>query len=268
MAAMRLFRHQQRWPHSEIFVGCAFLYNLGQEQPTELQRFRSVRNRNRIVPYAGYGKMNMCRINNRYAFAAVVAVVAIGASLIGNFLGLDKNTWPAWVQAIGSILAVFSAVYIMKRQSEHATTLAAQLEKQGTARRLASIEAIVEHGYQISTIVGKHTEPISNYFDYYFAVVDPVQIQAAMNALKAIPLHTLESYNMVFGVQEMVVALNKLEPFSEKHLNSNNIHYTFEGEDISQVNYICKKVKEARDMVRASIIELGHITTTSPEGQS
>ncbi|WP_175625595.1 MULTISPECIES: hypothetical protein [Oxalobacteraceae] len=37
---------------------------------------------------------------------------------IGNYFDLDKSTWAGWVQAIGSIVAIFAAIYISQYQHQ------------------------------------------------------------------------------------------------------------------------------------------------------
>jgi hypothetical protein len=76
-----------------------------------------------------------------YFFIAIAAVLA--ANRVGEFFGLDKETWAAWVQAVGSIIAIIAAVKIStaqqsanKRQSIEADA-AAVLSLQMIANELA-----------------------------------------------------------------------------------------------------------------------------------
>ncbi len=134
------------------------------------------------------------------------------------------------------------------------------MEYKNVARRIATTEAIVEKAYEVSHILDVHTEPIVNHWDYNFSVVNLEHMDAALGALKSIPFHTLESYDMVVGVHDLTLALSALVPYAEFHSKSGDVHYTFEGDDKSQVKYYCDQVKKARDLVRTSIVELGHKT--------
>lgn len=170
------------------------------------------------------------------------------------FPSLKSSDLAAMVQAVGSVAAIFTAIFVMWWQSERA----ADIVRREIARRLAVTEALVERGFQMSILVEKHTQPIDNYYDYCFSVIDPVNIESTLIALKSLPLHTLDSFDIVVGVQNMIVWLEKLEPLVAIHMSKNDVHYVFEGDALSSATYVCKNIKAARDLVRAAISELGY----------
>lgn len=89
------------------------------------------------------------------------------------------------------------------------------------------------------------------------------ELDSIVGALKIIPLHALESYDLVVGVHDMINGLERLRPFVVLHETKCDVHYTFEGDDKLQVIYYCKRIAEARVLVTSSIRELGH-TSVDP----
>jgi hypothetical protein len=186
---------------------------------------------------------------------------------VGTFFDLSKSDWAAWVQAVGSIGAIVGAVYVMDRQSEAAAKLAIDTEHRAMARRLSAIEGIVEHAFHLSMLVGAHTKPIENFYNYFFSYVDPTDLEAALASLHAIPVHTLESYKMVAAVQDLSLGVHKLVPFARIGFNTGEVHYQFSENDAFGVNFLCGRIREARHMFQESVIELGHsLSSRQAEG--
>jgi hypothetical protein len=117
----------------------------------------------------------------------------------------------------------------------------------------------------MSESVNKHAIGIRDFFDYFFTLVRPEEIEAIKQALKEIPLYTLESYKLVIGIHEMILGLDNLEPYVLIHETSGDVHYHFEGQDKQQVEYICKKIKEARNKTIEGMKELGCTPVTLTE---
>jgi hypothetical protein len=202
------------------------------------------------------------------AAAAMLVFVVASIGLVALFKALSLSPlWSsegaAWVQALGSIGAIFAAVFVMKRQGEEARKLAVETDARALGRRLAALEALVERGYEMSKSVDVHAKGINSFWDYCFTLVRPEHISAITDALKGIPLYTLESYKLVMGVHEMILGLESLEPFVLIHQTSGDVHYKFEGQDASQVEYLCGKIKEAREKALEGIRELGHTPVNS-----
>lgn len=195
-------------------------------------------------------------------YAAVVFFLGFVCLFIGNKYGLDKTTWPAWVQAFGSIATFIGAIYIMNRQGQLNAELAKKLRFEEMGRRLEVIEALIEGAYDVARVLETHTEEINNWYDYGYSVLDPEKARSSVTSLKAIPLHTMDSYNLVISISNMIDALEKLEPLIAFHLEQNDVHYVFEDEQKRQVQYFCKLARQARELTRNSIIELGHTPKT------
>lgn len=194
----------------------------------------------------------------------VFVVAGIGLCALIKLISLSplwSSEGAAWVQAVGSIGAIIAAVMIMKHQSEEARKLAIETDARALGRRLAALEALIDQGFKMAQSVEKHANGIRSFYDYFFTLVRPEEIEAITQALKGIPLYTLESYKLVMGVHEMILGLDELEPYVLIHKTSGDVHYHFEGEDKSQVEFICKKIKEARDTAVEGIRELGYTPT-------
>lgn len=58
--------------------------------------------------------------SEKFGYVLLFAWALLFIAWIGNFLGLDKNSWAAWVQAIGSIAAIFAtgAFFLVQRREE------------------------------------------------------------------------------------------------------------------------------------------------------
>lgn len=100
----------------------------------------------------------------------VYLTVGFGVFALIEFISrspLWSEKGAAWVQAIGSILAIGSAVFIMKRQSEHAERLAIEMDSRTLGRRLAALDALVGRALKISENVEVHIEGVADYDEYF-----------------------------------------------------------------------------------------------------
>lgn len=190
------------------------------------------------------------------AMLICIGIFALFELIAKSPIWSDKGA--AWIQAIGSIAAILAAIYILREQGEQARNLATINDSRALARKLSALEALIERGFEMAKTVEVHTEPIADYWDYFFTVVSLDQLRFMRDALSAVPLHSLESYKLVVGVHDMIINLEKLEPLVIIHEASGDVHYVFEGDNRAQAKYIFKKVSEAKECVRAAIIELGH----------
>lgn len=77
-------------------------------------------------------------------FLGSLALTALMTFVVGRWYDLSRDQWPAWVQAVGSVLAILSAVWIPWQQSE-STREAEELREQEAVRgMLRSIRAEIE----------------------------------------------------------------------------------------------------------------------------
>jgi uncharacterized membrane protein len=78
-------------------------------------------------------------------FAVVLLAGAVFLILykIGNYFGLDKNTWAAWVQAVGSIAAIVGAIWISKNQHIKDRELEVEKQRKADLQILEAIAALI-----------------------------------------------------------------------------------------------------------------------------
>ena len=115
------------------------------------------------------------------------------------FSNISSSEWAAWVQAIGSVAAILSAIWIMHLQHKHGEILA----KREALRRLESVRAVVLHtALGVKTAIdaiaaeteAKMTLTLKVHRDKMSYVNGPIQ---------AIPLHELGSFELVSRVFEI-----------------------------------------------------------------
>lgn len=196
------------------------------------------------------------------ALIKITMLICLGTFAAVEFIAkspLWSEIGAAWIQAVGSVVAIVAAIYVLKKQGEQARKLVVDADNLALSRRLAALEALVERGCEMAKTVEVHTEPITSFWNYLFTLVRLDQLRFMREALSAVPLHTLESYKLVVGIHELIINLEKLEPLVIIHEAAGNVHYIFEGDDKAQAKLICKKIRKARESVREAIVELGHI---------
>jgi ABC-type nickel/cobalt efflux system permease component RcnA len=79
----------------------------------------------------------------RWLVAFLVLAVAISIC-VGRHYGLSRDQWAAWVQAVGSVLAILVAVWVSWHQSEQQRIHQAEAERAEVAGVLRSLRAEVE----------------------------------------------------------------------------------------------------------------------------
>lgn len=191
---------------------------------------------------------------------AALLIAIITMMMLSIFPTLRSEVAAAWVQGFGALAGMALAIFLMYMQgarSDHSEALK-------IGRGLDAIEALIERGYWVSEVMEKHTSEvgISDWDDYFFAVIDVDAMQTITQALKAIPLHEMLSYDIVVGINEMTVGLERLRPLAESHRDGSDVHANFVGDECLAVQYHCRKIREAKDKVIDSIRNLGHKPST------
>lgn len=175
-----------------------------------------------------------------------------------NWKGLDAGDWAAWVQGIGSIAAVYTALLVMNRQNENARKLAVEVEAKNVLRRLRVIQVFVEKAHEVAKKIEIHTEPIGNAWDYFFTTFRAEELHISIQTLKQIPLHSIDLPIVALNTQNTLYWMNEFIPLVEKFEEQNDVHYTFQGDDKGAVLYIFKHVEEARTAIADAIYEFEH----------
>ncbi|WP_158301314.1 hypothetical protein [Janthinobacterium sp. BJB426] len=149
----------------------------------------------------------------------LLAIALIGGSvaiaIIGNQVGLTRDTWPGWVQAIGSIAALVVAIFVMTRQNSAATKLVNETDLRALQRRAKAVSALVDRAHlqlrssidEVQTEAESGTTHSLNMACHAGAnILSQVRI-----ALQQIPPYELGSYGMVDGLHQTINAISIFE---------------------------------------------------------
>ncbi|SOE98081.1 hypothetical protein SAMN05446635_6039 [Burkholderia sp. OK233] len=137
-------------------------------------------------------------------FGAAVLVGFVATALISHFPH-QSGDYASWVQAFGSIGAIFYAVSIADRQRREANLRDAQAR----AARLAAVRGITEHAVDL---VGRATEALLKPSDAegYVTTYDAAQFEEAFRVLQQIPMLELGTVPTVEGVTLIKGALSAM----------------------------------------------------------
>jgi hypothetical protein len=158
----------------------------------------------------------------------ICALVAVAVVLC--LLAPDSPNLSAWVQAVGSIAALFIAIYVMARQNRnaarlmlrqnrHATKLVADADRLATLRRARSVHAVLRRSLnQIDAINAVASSPpptdagslaiLNMGLENSVSIADELEQRMA-----AIPVYDLGAFNMSDGVMqimEMIVIIRSV----------------------------------------------------------
>ena len=128
-------------------------------------------------------------------FGAAVLVGFIATALITHFPH-QSGDYASWVQAFGSIGAIFYAVSIADRQRRETNLRDAQAR----VARLAAVRGITEHAVEL---VGSATEALlskQSNAEGYVTTYDAAQFEEAFRVLQQIPMLELGTVPTVEGV--------------------------------------------------------------------
>ena len=124
-------------------------------------------------------------------------------AIIGHWAGLSRTDWPAWLQAIGSVAAIYYAYHLGERQAEKSQAAAVRLQDRADARKSLAFLAIC-------SVASKNTENIEAVFcalpyDGFrrFATFQIEESKSIIRALQAIPIHEIGSAIAVVAILEL-----------------------------------------------------------------
>lgn len=128
----------------------------------------------------------------------------------------DAGDWAAWVQAIGSIAAIGAAIFVMRKQNQHALDIVAETDRRAARRRAEAVQAIVDAA--ALQILG-WTSVLESGRDPQGVVAsitkDPAFLEAE-KAISAIPLHDLGAYKLVVGIQHIAECFRDLRDLTQR----------------------------------------------------
>lgn len=133
-----------------------------------------------------------------------VGVFLADLILLGLIYKLKSTEWASWVQAVGSIAAIFGAFWIGKHQADVQRHVAERARKDVLGDRNSTIKGVLDRVFQhCLNIEGLVTDP-ARAMDHPFAFLYiKTNIPAAQRLLDEIPLYELGSGELVHAVLDL-----------------------------------------------------------------
>lgn len=153
--------------------------------------------------------------NGYVKIAAVTAAISTIAILQGLSASLNASEWANWVQAVGSIVALGVAIFVMSRQNRHAAKLIADADRLSTLRRARSVHAILGRTLVRCQSVRPETEVFPDTPTKLSKLETHLQLSVEslteiQKVLKAMPTYDLGSFDMANGVHSVIDAVDAL----------------------------------------------------------
>lgn len=140
----------------------------------------------------------------KFIYFVLTIWATIFIAWVGNSLGLDKNSWAGWVQAIGSIVAILAAVFISKYQhqkSEQAADDTAALQKLALLRAIQEVVMMGEKYVDIAIAAfSKDARSVEQYIAGRFS--KDVFLDIA-HVLDQVPIYSTPGTGLISGLVMM-----------------------------------------------------------------
>jgi hypothetical protein len=157
-----------------------------------------------------------------------IAVFLVALSILTAQFDHSGADWPAWTQAVGSILAILAAGGAALYQGRTAQRQAERARLQSIADRAAAIAAIAVkaqdliNGFDASFVKRKS-------HDYFMSEYSKTSFSHVERALISIPLHELGNYDLVDGIIKLTEAMSMISEFCQD-LDDDTLAQLFEQE--------------------------------------
>jgi hypothetical protein len=187
--------------------------------------------------------------------AAVFGFIAVFVIswLVGEHFGLDKNSWPAWVQAIGSIGAIVGSFEVGRRQARATEEQAARAVKRAIDERNSAIKAMVIHAKDEAASVEKNARTMPAFAFVGTLKFNPYTFSETAAAFAIVPLHELGSYQAVSSLAGLQSSLKRVASTGER-IAASAIAGTkilsnepLQGNDASEMLTACKMARYHAD---------------------
>jgi hypothetical protein len=134
------------------------------------------------------------RIGKRLAVAAAVCAVFATLVSVGVASDLDKSEWAAWVQAFGSVGAIFGSYLIGRWQSEREDDHAQRMALLAKREKWAAVKAVLDDLYHQCLDVADQFDnadaPLVAPFAPHY---DPRKFAKSLERVESIPVFELNS---------------------------------------------------------------------------
>lgn len=178
-----------------------------------------------------------CSVQN---VALALSVLFLMALAIARF-NLNSSEMASWVQAIGSIAAIWGAFTVSNNQVKRQIEQKKEDEKRKSLACYAVVKCAVDHARSVGEVVEKGM-PLEVFKISWSQVLSNL-IESSLNSLKQLPAHELGNYDLVISLAGITGGLANIFERSRK-LNDaaallNQEHAYF----LSEVSLQCKIVE-------------------------
>jgi len=157
-------------------------------------------------------------------FGTLFVVVLIA---IGLLVDLSKSDWAAWVQAIGSILAICGAVWATQTQITSQTRLALDAEARSRQCSNDALRAVIDGAAQqflkLVPVMNLQRDQDVEFLEMLFHYEDRT-FNDAINSLETIKLIDLGSYDLVKAIAGIRVGMISLRNAVKQLMDPNRNH--------------------------------------------
>lgn len=195
--------------------------------------------------------------NPRLIFLQLLLWSVVDLIIVGNRADLSKSDWATWVQAVGSIGAIFAAFMIGARQADVALMSVREAAHLTEKRRIEAVLGMVEFANSLADkCLDLFREDGYSRLAYVLTQVDD-PLENLTVALNAIPMHEIGSAHAVSAL----IQLRSSTAYLEKAINrllglaasiDPGAHWS--NADTSVVRLCCKNIKRAADQLQSALL--------------
>lgn len=172
---------------------------------------------------------------------------------------IERDSAPAWVQAIGSVVAIIAAGGIAIYQASHARRLERDGRKATEVQRLSVVASLMARSYGLAKdVVTAFRDPS----DYHFSVIDPTLMRDTAETLRSLPLFDIPSGMAAIDVRATARYLTHLaDNWDELTKTIRDTNHPPEEADVSLLVSFCEELmsitKDALDACKEGIAVRG-----------
>ncbi|GAC1030273.1 hypothetical protein thsps21_11000 [Pseudomonas sp. No.21] len=171
----------------------------------------------------------------------------------GQELGFLENSAPAWIQAVGSILAIIAAAWIAQRQSNHARELEDYKQAKLERQKLQVVMALMARSHGLAEDICRAYESQSQ---SDIDQISPPLMEDTHHALMALPVFDIPEWQLSLDVlivsrslaslKEQVLALESADSHEELKNRLENLN----GQAVEVRNIALDSVKICKNKIK------------------
>ncbi|MFL1556245.1 hypothetical protein [Pseudomonas sp. O11] len=141
-------------------------------------------------------------------------LIFLAAIILLSLVKLNSSEWASWVQAIGSVAAIWAALIIGRKQL--AAQQAAEIE--GRRAKALAFQSVVRYAVEQAENINSYIQflPDQREFISCWNREDLEIIDGAIDSLRAIPVHELGSYELIFSFNIIFSCLVRLKGAAQR----------------------------------------------------